>query len=178
MGKKYPEIPTKKIIAAYEKNKGDIRAIVTDMIIDAIEIKGGAAACGPDEYASGDRCFKKQARPDTFDRDKFFADQKREADSKERRDDGMVKQNDAPDINVDMSTKRTADAAMPLPAPKPQDKNEKGLWALRPALVPYLTLLVICFNLIRDKIILKIINNLLIYHEEESRKTVRSETRF
>ena len=126
MGKKYPEIPTKKIIAAYDKNKGDIRAIVTDMIIDAIEIKGGAAACGPDEYASGDRCFKKQARPDTFDRDKFFADQKREADSKERRDDGMVKQNDAPDINVDMSTKRTADAAMPMPTPKPQDKNEKG----------------------------------------------------
>jgi hypothetical protein len=125
MGKKYPEVPTKKIIAAYEKNIGDIRAIVTDMIIDSMEIRGGAD-CGPGEYASGDRCFKKEARPDTFDRDKFFSDQKREADSKERRDDGFTKQNDAPAITVDSSTKRTADAAMPLPAPKPQDKNEKG----------------------------------------------------
>ena len=97
----------------------------TDMIIDAIEIKGGAVACGPDEYASGDRCFKKQARPETFDRDKFFADQKRAADSKERRDDGFTKQNNAPSITVDSSTKRTADPAMPMPSPKPQQKDER-----------------------------------------------------
>tara|TARA_R110002074_G_scaffold390240_1_gene574045 strand:- start:2527 stop:3624 length:1098 start_codon:yes stop_codon:yes gene_type:complete len=125
MGKKYPKVPTKKIIEAYEKNKGDIRAIVTDMIIDSMEIRGGIT-CGPGEYASGERCYKKEARPDTFDRDKFFSDQKRDAASKERRDDGFTKQNDAPELSVDVSTKLSSDDAMPLPAPKPQQKDEKG----------------------------------------------------
>ena len=125
MSKKYPEVPTKKIIEAYEKNKGDIRAIVTDMIIDSMEIRGGAD-CASDEYKSGERCFKKEARPDTFDRDKFFADQKKDAADKERRDDGFTKQNDAPELSVDVSTKLSSDDAMPLPAPKPQQKDEKG----------------------------------------------------
>ena len=125
MGKKYPEVPTKKIIAAYEKNIGDIRAIVTDMIIDSMEIRGGAD-CASDEYKSGERCFKKEARPDTFDREKFFADQKREADAKERRDDGFTKQNEAPELSVDVSTKLSSDDAMPLPQPKPQQKDEKN----------------------------------------------------
>lgn len=125
MGKKYPEVPTKKIIAAYEKNKGDIRSIVTDMIIDAIEVRGGAD-CGPNQYASGERCFNKQPRPDNFDRDKFFADQKGAVAAKERRDDGMVKPEAARTLpSINSSTKTSSDAANPLPRPKPQDKTEK-----------------------------------------------------
>lgn len=124
MGRKYPDVPVKKIMAAYETHKRDIRSIVTDAIVDSMQIRGGAA-CGPDEFASGDRCFKKQARPDNFDRDKFFADQKGAVAAKERKDDGMVKPNAAPVLSEDMATKRTADPAMPLPAPKPQDKNSK-----------------------------------------------------
>ena len=94
MGRKYPNIPVKKIMDAYEKNKGDIRSIVTDAIVDSMQIRGGAT-CGPDEFASGDRCFKKQGRPENFDRDKFFADQKADVAAKERRDDGMVTPNAA-----------------------------------------------------------------------------------
>jgi hypothetical protein len=127
MSRKYPKMSKEKIMAAYKKNLGDIRSVVTDAIADAMKIRGGAA-CGPDEFSSGDRCYKKQARPDNFDRDKFFADQKGEVAARERRDDGFTKQNDAPELKADMSTKRTADAAMPLPAPKPQDKTEKDFF--------------------------------------------------
>ena len=124
MARLYPEVSPKKIIEAYNKHKSDIRSIVTDAIIDAMEIRGGAV-CGDDQYSSGDRCYNKQPRPDKFDRDEFFAEQRREADAKKYREDGMVKPNDAPVLTLDMSTKRTADPAMPLPAPEPQDKNTK-----------------------------------------------------
>ena len=125
MSRKFPEVSRKKILAAYDKHKADIRSLVTDAIVDAIEIRGGVE-CGPNQYASGERCFTKQERPKDFDRDKFFADQKSAAAAKERGDDGMVKSAEARTLpSIDSSTKPSSDAAMPLPAPKPQQKNEK-----------------------------------------------------
>lgn len=125
MSRKFPKVSRKKIIEVFEKNKSDIKSLITDVIIDAIEIRGGAA-CKQGEYASGDRCFKKKERPEDFDRSKFFAEQKKEADSKERKDDGFVKENAAPDMKKDSGTKSSSDAANPMPAPKPQQKDERN----------------------------------------------------
>ena len=127
MSRKYPEVPRKKIVAAFEKYKDDIFSIMTDAILDTMKMRGGQM-CGPDEFKSGDRCYKKQARPEKFDRDEFFAEQKRQADAKEKRDDGMVKPNEAPVVKEERETKRTADPAMPMHAPKPQNKDEKNFF--------------------------------------------------
>ncbi len=127
MSRKYPKVSKEKILDAFKRYKDDIFAVMTDAILDAMKMRGGKM-CGPDEFRSGDRCYKKQSRPEKFDRDQFFAEQKRQADAKERKDDGTVKPNEAPVVMEQRETKRTADPAMPLPAPKPQDKTEKNFF--------------------------------------------------
>jgi len=127
MSRKYPKVSKEKILDAFKRYKDDINAIMADAILDTMKMRGGTM-CGPDEFKSGDRCFKKQARPEKFDRDKFFAEQKRQAEDKERKDDGMVKPNEAPVVKEQMETKRTVDPAMPLPQPKPQNKDEKNFF--------------------------------------------------
>ena len=118
----FPNKSKKQIIDAYEKNKNDIRSIVTDVIVEMIGMRGGAE-CGADQYKSGDKCYNKQSRMKDFDRDTFMA-QKRAADAREKKDDGMVER---PQANMmarptnDMISTRVSN---PLPNPKPQTKRE------------------------------------------------------
>ena len=125
MTKIYPRRSLKEIKSAYKKYKKDIESIMTDAIIDSMKIRGGAD-CAANQYSSGDRCYNKQPRPDNFDRTKFDAEQKRQAASNQRRDDGMVKMPDPiATAKLDTSTRSFANPANPMPSPKPQPKNEK-----------------------------------------------------
>jgi hypothetical protein len=125
MTKKYPKKTGKQIRSAYEKYKKDIHSIMTDAIIDSMQIRGGTD-CAANQFKSGDKCYNKQERPENFDRDKFFADQKRQSDSKERKDDGMVKMPDPiATSKLDKNTRSVIGPANPMPEPKPQPKNEK-----------------------------------------------------
>ena len=126
MKRRFPNISDKRIMEVFEKNKSDIKSLVTDAIVDMMEVRGGAD-CGPNQYTSGDRCFDKQPRMEKFDKDQFFMEKKREADSKDRKDDGSVMAPLArPLPSKDMGTKTSADPANPLPNPKPQDNSEKN----------------------------------------------------
>ena len=125
MKKKYPRRSLKEIKSAYQKYKKDIESIMTDAIVDSMKIRGGAD-CAANQYSSGDRCYNKQERPDNFDRNKFDAEQKRQAASNQRKDDGMVKMPDPiATTKLDTTTRRTIGPANPMPSPKPQPKNEK-----------------------------------------------------
>ena len=125
MTKKYPRRSLKEIKSAYQKYKKDIESIMTDAIVDSMKIRGGAD-CAANQYSSGDRCYNKQERPDNFDRTKFDAEQKRQAAANERRDDGMVKMPDPiATTKLDTTTRSFASPANPMPAPKPQPKNQK-----------------------------------------------------
>ena len=119
----YPNKSKKQIINAYDKNKNDIRSIVTDAIVDMIGIRGGAD-CGVNQYKSGDRCYNKQVRMKDFKSDKFFADQKKEALSRERKDDGNVERPQANPISTPTRDMIDTRVANPLPDPKPQTKRE------------------------------------------------------
>ena len=119
----YPNKSKKQIIEAYDKNKNDIRSIVTDAIVDMIGIRGGAD-CGVNQYKSGDRCYNKQVRMKDFKSDKFFADQKKEALSRERKDDGNVERPQANPIATPTRDMIDTRVANPLPNPKPQTKRE------------------------------------------------------
>ena len=126
MKRRFPNISDKRIMEVFEKNKSDIKSLVTDAIVDMMEVRGGAD-CGPNQYTSGDRCFDKQPRMEKFDKDQFFMEKKREADAKDRKDDGSVMAPLArPLPSKDMGTKTSADPANPLPNPKPQDNSEKN----------------------------------------------------
>ena len=119
----FPNKSKKQIINAYDKNKNDIRSIVTDAIVDMIGIRGGAD-CGVNQYKSGDRCYDKQVRMKDFNRDKFFADQKKEASSRERKDDGNVERPQANPIATPTRDMIDTRVSNPLPDPKPQTKRE------------------------------------------------------
>tara|TARA_R110002096_G_scaffold197079_2_gene380292 strand:- start:488 stop:1078 length:591 start_codon:yes stop_codon:yes gene_type:complete len=126
MVNKFPDVSKKKIIDLYNKRKNDIFSILTDAIVDAMQIRGGAD-CAANQYKSGDRCYNKQERMTPFVREEFFAEQKRQADAKQYRDNGMVKPAEARTLpSIDSRTKPSSDAAMPLPSPKPQDNSSKN----------------------------------------------------
>ena len=126
MVNKFPDVSKKKIIDLYNKRKNDIFSILTDAIVDAMQIRGGAD-CAANQYKSGDRCYNKQERMTPFVREEFFAEQKRQADAKQYRDNGMVKPAEARTLpSIDSRTKTSSDAAMPLPSPKPQDNSSKN----------------------------------------------------
>ena len=119
----FPNKSKKQIMDAYDKNKNDIRSIVTDAIVDMIDIRGGAE-CGINQYKSGDRCYDKQPRMQDFNRDKFFAEQKKNASARERKDDGSVERPQANPIAMPSRDMIDTRVSNPLPNPKPQTKRE------------------------------------------------------
>jgi len=123
MKKLKPNATEKKIIKIFNEHKKEILGRAGDAIIDMLFMRGGAhyggQVCDEDEFRSGDKCYKKQERMVKFDRDAFLAAQKKEADENVRKPDA------GPVPSMSTETKPTADAANPLPAPKPQDKDER-----------------------------------------------------
>ena len=123
MKKLKPSATEKKIMEIFSKHKKEILGRAGDAIIDMLFMRGGAhyggQVCNEDEFRSGDKCYKKQERMDKFDRDAFLAAQKKEKDENVRKPDA------GPVPSMSADTKPTADAANALPAPMPQDKDER-----------------------------------------------------
>ena len=126
---------TKKSVAEiekiYKKHKSDIEARATDAILDMIMMRGGAhcggelqlrqggIVCKDDEYMSGDRCYRKKSRSEVSIKPTT------DILSKERSEAPVLKPEAGPLPSMTSETKPTADAANPLPDPKPQGKDER-----------------------------------------------------
>jgi len=129
---------TKKSVAEiekiYKKHKSDIEARATDAILDMIMMRGGAhcggelqlrqggVACKDDEYMSGDRCYRKKSRSEVSIKPTT------DILSKERSEAPVLKPEAGPLPSMSSETKPTADAANPLPDPKPQGKDERDFF--------------------------------------------------
>ena len=89
-----PKLSRKHIDEMWNENKDFVKDYIADILIEDVELCGGniydnkqladsfdyltyvadavrGGNCGADEYKSGDKCYKKQKRPEVFDRKPF-----------------------------------------------------------------------------------------------------------
>ena len=108
----------------YKQNKTDIEARATDAIIEMMLMTGGAhyggaVICKDNEFRSGDKCYRKKSRAEVSIKPKPVM-------SAEMMKAPVLMPDASPLPLATTETKPTADAANPLPDPKPQNKDERN----------------------------------------------------